>query len=549
MPSHYPRTKTPLLESTVLSLGLAALLGLVLAFVVYPPSFLAGDGARFHSIMVPSDAANYRMAWDALVQRGRPWPSLWTDLFNYPEGIPITLIDGLPLAATVFRPFLRWLPDGFHYFGLWHAVVVTLQGLAGVVFVRAAGIRHVIPCLCAALLALAMPIFVGRLNWSHISLSTQGLLIIALALCIHVSRKEVSLALTFPLAAALSLITLTVHPLLGFQVLLFCLLALGLSQAARSLRAVAALVVCLLFVALCHVIGIFAAESLGNLNGLGWFGFSPVGMIFGEPDYLRELYGARGPGIEQDAWLGWGCVLLLVAAFASSGRPRIISRYPALAWMILAFTIAAISPWIRVGKTVFDLSFLLPDWIINLYAIYRATVRLAWPFIICLTFLLFVHIAQTWPRRRAAVVLGIALALQCVSIWPYWAAEYREARQSAMGLAPPPPILDGASRLLFLDLQSRASWGALHILQAMHLAVETGIPFESGRFARVPSADPAHRTKDFAHSLVEPEARYLAAATATDPLNSSLPLTSDTFTCVRWEALLVCRSQRAQHGR
>ena len=72
-------------------------------------------------------------------------------------------------------------------------------------------------------------------------------------------------------------------------------------------------VLCLLFAALCHALGIFAAQSFLAEQGLGSFGFSPWGMLVGEPDSLRQLYQAPGPGLEQDAWLGWGCVLLLAA--------------------------------------------------------------------------------------------------------------------------------------------------------------------------------------------------------------------------------------------
>ena len=166
-PALLPPNGTPkrlcLSESTALSLGLAALMGVVVAVVVYPPSFLMGEAARFHNFDPPNDAINHRMAWQALVDRGHPWPSLWTELFNYPLGAPISLMDGLPLAATVSRPFVSWLPPDFHYFGLWHMVTVILQSVAGAGCPRA-GVRHVIPCVLAAAVARSMPIFVGRLN-------------------------------------------------------------------------------------------------------------------------------------------------------------------------------------------------------------------------------------------------------------------------------------------------------------------------------------------------------------------------------------------------
>ena len=529
-------------ESTALSLGLSALLGLFLALVVYPPSFLVGDAARFHNFVFPNDALDYRLAWQALVQRGEPWPSLWTDLFNYPQGFPISLMDGLPLAATAFRPFVSWLPADFHYFGLWHAIVVTLQAVAGAVFVRCAGVRHVVPCICGALLALAMPIFVGRINWAHVALSTQGSLILALALCVYASREHPSLAFLFPRAAGLSLVTLAIHPLLALQVLLFSLLAVALSQASILHRAGLAVALCLLFAGLCQVLGIFAAESFGSPLGSGEFGFSPLGMIIGEPQSLREIYDARGPGIEQDAWLGAGCVFLLLVGIALRPRFRIPRAYYPLAGTIAILAIIAVSPWVRVGTLLFDYSSFFPAAIVDLYSIHRAAVRLAWPLVICLSLLAMVHFVVAWPRNRAIAVLGIAFALQFYSSLPYWSYEYRDARVAVEGLAPPPKILDGGSRLLVIEELDGIPTGARPLRFAMHLAVETGIPLEGGWFSRPP---PGREDRNGREHPSEKRARYVAIATHRTDLPERLPQVSDPVACARWEWLFVCRPQQA----
>ena len=526
------------IESPALALGLSALLGLALALFIYPPSFLIGDAARFHNFLFPNDALDYRLAWQALVERGNPWPSLWTDLFNHPHGLPISLMDALPLAATVFRPFVSWLPPGFHYFGLWHAVAVTLQAVAGAVFVRAAGARHVGPCLCGAFLALAMPIFVGRINWAHVALSTQGLLILALALCVYVSRERPSLPFVFPRATALSLVTLAIHPLLALQVSAFSLLATALTRAPIWHRVAAGAIICLLFAALCQALGIFAADSFVSDLGLGEFGFSPLGMIVGEPDSLREIYDARGPGIEQDAWLGAGCVLLLIIGLALPPRFRIPRAYYPLAAVIALLTVIAISPWVRIGTLLFDLSFLFPAALVDLYGIHRAAVRLAWPLVTCLTLLPLAHFVTAWSRYRMIVVLGIAFALQIYSIWPYWAYEYRDARVAVERLAPPPGILDGGSRILVIEEMEGTPTGARHLRFGMHLAVETGIPLEGGWFSRPP---PQNALPVGGEHPSDPGARYIAIATRQTDLPTRLPQVSSPVTCVRWEWLFVCR--------
>ena len=511
-------------------------MGLVLALVVYPPAFLIGEAARFHNFVFPNDALDYRLAWQALVDHGRPWPSLWTDLFNHPHGVPISLMDALPLAATVFRPFVSWLPEGFHYFGLWHAVAIILQAVAGAVFVRAAGVRHVAPCLAGAFLALAMPIFVGRINWTHVALSTQGLLILSLALSVHVSRERPSLRYVFPRAAVLSLITLTVHPLLALQVTLFCLLATALSFAPIWHRIAASTIVCLLFAALCQALGIFAAESFASTLGVGEFGFSPLGMIFGEPDSLRENYHAPGPGIEQDAWLGAGCFLLLLIGLAIRPRFRIPRCYYPLASMIILLAIIATSPWVRIGPIMFDFSFLFPDAIIDLYAIHRATVRLAWPLVMCLSLFALVHFVVEWSRHRSIVVLGLAFALQLYSIWPYWAYEYRDARTAVERLGPPPEILDGGKRILVAEEVGTPTGRQNRF--AMHLAIETGIPLAGGRFSRSPrqSVSIGDHTRPG-----DSGTRYISAAEHRTDVPTRLPQVAGPVVCVRWERLFVCR--------
>ncbi|MCY3819479.1 MAG: DUF6311 domain-containing protein [Gammaproteobacteria bacterium] len=525
-------------ESTVLCLGVAALLGLALALVIYPPAFLMGDAARFYNFVFPNDALNYRLAWRALVDHGDPWPSLWTDLFNHPRGFPISLMDGLPLAATLFRPFVSWLPAEFHYFGLWHAVVVTLQSVAGAVFVRAAGVRHVVPCLAGSLLALAMPIFVGRINWAHVALSTQGSLILALALCVYASRERPSLAFLFPRAAGLSLVTLSIHPLLDLQVLLFSLLAVALSDSSMLRRGGAALALCLLFAALCQALGIFAADSFASPLPVGEFGFSPLGMIVGEPDALRELYAARGPGVEHDAWLGAGCVFLLLVGLLLRPRLRIPRACYPMAGAVALLAIIAITPWVRIGTWMFDFSFLFPAAVLDLYSIHRNAVRLAWPLVTCLSLLAMVHLATAWPRSRAIAALVVAFALQIYSAWPYWAYEYRDARAAMERLAPPPGILDGGTRLVVIEDDGVPSGATSRY--AMHLAVETGIPLEGGWFSRPPPGSTDR--KDQADSG-DRGARYLAAAAHRIELPERLPGVSDPVACVRWEWLIVCRAE------
>ena len=524
-------------QGAALPCSLAALLGLGLALLVYPPAFVRGDAARFHSLsQTGKDAVEYTLAWRALARYGEPWPALKTTLFNHPEGASIALLDGLPLAATVFRPLLGFLPEGFHYFGWWTVLAVVLQGVGGVALLRAAGVRGVVPGLCAAALALAMPIFVGRLHMSHVTLGTQWLLLLAIALCVHATRKPVAVRPAFAAAVALALGAVAVHPLLGLQVLVFALAALGLARGAWALRVGAGALLCMMFAGACMWLGLFDVESFGNRLALGAFGFSPWGMIFGEPDYVREAYGSQS--VEQDAWLGWGCVLLLACALLFRPRARVPDA--ALAWVVLLLALVAVSPWWRHGLRHIDLSGLLPDFVSHLYAVHRATVRLAWPLVICLTLLPLAHIWRTWPRRRAALVIALALPLQAFAAYPYWKAEAEQARLRYQPPAPVPPVLAGATRMLHVSgVDGEAMWRG-HWRYALHLALATGVPVDGGPFARPPRVDHAARERAL-RRVPEPGVRYLAPAPADGRLPTRLPPVPAPLDCTRWEILLVCK--------
>ena len=54
----------------------------------------------------------------------------------YPEGLPITFMDGIPLLALPLKLFTGILPANFQYFGLWALVCYVLIGALGAVLMR-----------------------------------------------------------------------------------------------------------------------------------------------------------------------------------------------------------------------------------------------------------------------------------------------------------------------------------------------------------------------------------------------------------------------------
>ena len=225
-------------------------------------------------------------------------------------------------------------------------------------------------------------------------------------------------------------------------------------------------------------------------------------------------------------------------------RFRIPREFYPLAGAVALLAIIAVSPWVRIGTSLVDLSFLVPDAIIDLYAIHRATVRLAWPLVICLSLLALVHFYSRWPRNRAVTVLGIALALQVYSIWPYWAYEYEDSRLPIMQLEPLPGVLEGGSVLVLLEEPREPEVVTLYPRYAMYLAVETGLPLRGGKFSRPPPSEPGGSDKDVLLGS-ESGVRYLIPIHAAD-LPNQFPQISAPSKCTQWEVLLVCRTEQGQ---
>ena len=51
----------------------------------------------------------------------------------YPEGLPVTFMDAIPLLAFPFKWLSAWLPANFQYFGLWAlGCYVSMGGVAAV---------------------------------------------------------------------------------------------------------------------------------------------------------------------------------------------------------------------------------------------------------------------------------------------------------------------------------------------------------------------------------------------------------------------------------
>ena len=411
-------------RSPAFAYGLAALLALAFIAYLFPVSFLAGHGAFFES----GDASQHVAGWQFYARDAWRFPLLHTERLNHPSGTSIAFTDSIPLAALLFKIVAGWLPAGFHYLGLWHAVAFFTQALAAVFLIRAFGARHALAAGCAAFFALTWPALLWRIG--HPSLMTQGIILAAFAIYFLGRDGKWRGNAAAGALIALNVVALTVHPyFLAFCYPLFMAFlveqGLGNEGWGRQFVRLAASVVAILVVG--FTLGYFGHGGTTTF-GYGYYStnlntpFCGGRLIACAQDALQHQFAeyrfADATGGQYEGYNYFGAGVLLLVPFAALAWRRdavaAIKRYPVLALTLLLFVAYAASNIAYFGARELW-SFPLPAVFDKITGTFRSSGRFFWP---VGYLLLFATLAALLRKRSgwAALLLAIALPLQWIDV-------------------------------------------------------------------------------------------------------------------------------------
>jgi len=351
--------------------------------------------------------------------RAGSWPWLRQPLLGYPEGLPLLFTDSVPLLGLLLK--LLGVPSGLQFTGWWYLACVTLQAGFGWALVRRHTNDPLVAWLGTALLT-AMPVLFNR--YGHPSLCAQWLLLWALWIAADErrARRAAWWAAVLATAAAVHSYLLVMVAAAWGGTLLRRLVAEDRRWAVLA-SAVAGTV---------PAIGIVLLHRLdaGGFVPSRLYGRWPMALDAwwnpANPDYARLLPSSpddgTGRGFEGLQYLGAGLLALVpLAAWLAwrGGGERAEARR--LAWLLVPFATLAVvaigpAPLWR-GEPLFAVA--LPLRALGLLDPVRAAGRLGWP----LTYLLaYAAIATVARTRRAALLLGVALAVQAIDLSPMVAA-------------------------------------------------------------------------------------------------------------------------------
>jgi len=408
------------------------MLGVLAFFAIVGPRALNPTNIAW---LDQGDPATHYLGW--LFFRNSDWsfpiglnPSYGLEISN-----AIVFSDSIPLFAFIFKLFEPLLSQPFQYFGIWILACFVLQAWVGWKLLGLISVHPVIRVLGAGFFVFSPPM-IWRLH-GHFSLVGHFLILAALyfALKPKVERRALAWVVLLSTAAL-------VHAYLLVMVLIIWLSDVvgKLVIEKRSLPNATGEVVGvgLVLGLVCWMAGYFSVGK--GVEAAGGYGFFRMNLLAlfdasGWSFALKDIPEAGGD-YEGFNFLGLGGLVLALLAIPimvtghvglwSAARKKVV-----LFLALLGLTLFALSNNVGIGTSSFN--YPLPELLLRLANILRASGRMFWPVFYALLFVLLFVVIRGNGTRPAIVILALALVVQIVDTSAAWGgirAKLMEARDS-----------------------------------------------------------------------------------------------------------------------
>lgn len=489
------------------------------------------------------DWGTHYLGW--FFYRSEPWqfPLGHVTKYFYPLGTNVGFTDTIPLLAIFFKLFAPLLPADFQYFGLWLLACNLLLAWYTVRFLLLFNVRHFYIFL-GVVLIVANPVLVFRVM--HPALCAHWL-ILGSIFCYFKDPRGNAVRGILREQFLLLLLSALINPYLCFMVLGFALiLPLKLHFYDKVLKSkptwgyIGILVFSLLAAWVVtgmitlgkkedlNVSGAYGLYSL-NLNALynpfSWSAIFPTPKLVSWHQYEGYMYLGAGVGL---LLLVLGVYRILQLAGVSKGafsRDRSAAYYrpdKTLLWVVvILYALFALTNVISINdKVLFKIP--LPDFLLNLGEVFRASARFFWVVFYLLLFYLLIAVSKMKiPAIAVSVILVVAVLVQLYDTKSLLLSRH------LVGGPYTPPLDDRWKKLMAAtnEVIMYPPFEATYIKQLdyqdfCYLAARLHKPITTGYVARVDNG----RTRLFTDSLVDAlqEARISRALYVTTADHLSL---------------------------
>lgn len=418
------------------SIWLPVAIGVCAFLIMAGPRFLDPTNVAW---LVGGDPLQHYLGWAFYRNSPWTWPIGLNPLYGMEFSNSIVFTDSIPLLAIPFKAISQFLPYPFQYLGMWVLVCFVLQTYFAFRLIGLITSSIAIQCL-GSILFLFSPPLIFRLSL-HESLMGHFIILGSLYLNIKPSNQGVDTKKNYSHSLAwiiLLCIAVLTHFYLAVMVLILWLADLTrrfFSQKSISFSS-ALIEVVLAFGVVGFVTwqaGYFAIEGAsGATRGFGDFRTNLLALFNSRgwsyllrPIPFRDaVEAATGEGFQ---FLGAGSLFLLTCSvYALLSRKISISNVLALAFkkyltLVIALgllTLISISNHVGLGPWNFTIP--LPEFIINILSVVRASSRLFWPMYYTIILAGIWLVIKAYSSRRVLILFFIAALLQVVDTSAGW---------------------------------------------------------------------------------------------------------------------------------
>ena len=423
--------------------AISATLGALYALTMFSPEFILGIGGFWDApagIMAGSiaDMETTFSGYTYFVRDEWRLPLLYVPQLGTPEGSNAGMTDVVPWVALLGKEIFHVFGLYINPYGVWTALMFVGNGMAMTFLLRAVDQRSLLATIAGTGFGIMMPALHYR--FGHLALSAHCLVVSSLAGYFYRSRGAV---LKSELAEwSLYFLALLTNIYLAAMCAAIFAASTVRAAASRELTVFSAALRMAMLIAGSLVI-LLALGMIGGGVPFGAFGFGHFSMNLTSlvwPDHLGVLGQQEGY-----AFIGLGTLALLLAALTkidSNLSATARRHWPLMAVLVLC-AVFAMSNEIYFGPWKV-LHIPLPDVLISgVFGIFRSSGRFIWPVMYFLPFAAVATVLRNQTPRKAAAFIGLALALQFLSVSPW----HRAVAEAAAVQRPPQADKDLADLL------------------------------------------------------------------------------------------------------
>lgn len=382
--------------------------------------------------ILSGDLKQHQIGWEMFRRESWNFPLGLIKGLAYPNGLPITFMDSIPLVAIPFKVFAKLLPTSFQYFGLWGLLCYMLQGGIGALIINHF-CNDAITDEIGGCFFILSPIVLARM-FAHTALASQWIILLAIYLFLITKDEKTLIKKSLIYWSIMLCLAITVHPYFVPMVFVLFVASVVMSHKKINISIVKLVLPSLVMSFVFWAIGGFYIKE-SNGDGLGTFNlnlnslFNPLGYSYFLKD--RENYSTNG---ETMCYLGLGLIFILfvdiLLLLQNRNNVRLffeklkkdkknIIKYMLVLLCFIAITIIAIGPNPQYDKSVlFEMS--LPAIVIKIWGIFRACARLFWVvYYVIVVILLWLFIKNIFQEKNKVIItvfLCIILCLQFIDI-------------------------------------------------------------------------------------------------------------------------------------